>query len=918
MNIPPKFNEIIKKNQLLHSIVLEVVSSFEPIFKDNKLFFFEEYTDHGIEHIEKVLEASEFIITNESFENISPNEVAVLILSIILHDLGMHVELSTFKAMLGGEYDSVKIDILDDKTWNELWVDYLNEVKRFSSLQKKAIFGNEAHAFSVPDLSNKDSLTGYDKKLIGEFLRRNHGRLAQEISLIGLKSENGIISFGGNRIDDSTKQLAGIVARSHNMNLRDTFAYLKSIAHESWMNPHNINVVYLMVILRIADYIQIDSNRVNSFLLKMKTFTSPISKLENETHLAINSLNFYNTDSERIYVDCKPLNSEMYVKIKSLILDIQKELDTSWAVLGEIYGFLPIRKPSIKFRRISSTLDDKSYRNTLNYIPEKITFKVDTNLSRLLVDPLYGHKPTFGVRELLQNAIDACMERKEIEFQKGNLQYIPSITISINEIDSLNSTFIIQDNGKGMSSYEIINYFLNVGTSFRKSMDWKKKFVDDEGKVKITRNGKFGIGVLASFLLGDEIQVSTRSISSMENCSFNASIDSEFINISTNNSDEQNGTIITIPITNKKRDELLNHTMSWDNRALKWTNWYIYKEPSIKYFVNGEELKIENNINPKKYFEFKPDKFENIKWSYKDSSVGYGSPHIACNGIVITSEYRPNIFTYESSEDVNPSDYVIYKKPNLLVTDKEGIFPVKLDRNSIDCDIFPFEDELKYETSKHFIAELLNFKIDKDKLSQKSLLHHVKIMWGKNGFVPQIDYFIEVAKLDFQCVRLITENKSIKIDLNEYDNILFHCDFDRRINLTNQAWNVAPAYGRFVLSSSNFNILFGESRRLPLYINRQTQVVEENVNHVLYRIGTDVFSEEGKILTNINSIDENLLSQVGSIQELPGEYFFTGKSGEILYSLFEKYIGKNFIIPYDLDKRMELYPDAFRDLAHFM
>jgi molecular chaperone HtpG len=346
------------------------------------------------------------------------------------------------------------------------------------------------------------------------------------------------------------------------------------------------------------------------------------------------------------------------------------------------------------------------------------------------------------VRELLQNAIDACLERKEIEFQKGNLKYVPSITISINKADDSNSIFTIQDNGKGMTSTEIINYFLNVGTSFRKSMDWKKKFIGDDGKIKITRNGKFGIAVLASFLLGDEIQVFTRSVVSRENCNFKASIDSEFINISTTKSEEQSGTVITIPITNEKRDELLNHKASWNNKVLKWTDWYAYQEPNIKYVINGEELKIDNSINP--------DKFEKVKWTYKDHSVGHGSPHIACNGIVITSEYKPNVFTYLGDKDIHSSSYVISKKPNILVTDNEGIFPVKLDRNSIDCDIFPFEDDLKHETSKHFIAELLNFKIDKNKFSQKSLLHNIKVMWGKDGFIPQIDYFEKGVKIDYQ------------------------------------------------------------------------------------------------------------------------------------------------------------------------
>lgn len=98
MKIPDKFKTILESSQLLNSIVLDVLSSFEPVFRDNKLYFFEEYTDHGIDHIEKVLESAAFVITDESYKDLTPSEVAILVLSIILHDLGMHTELSNIQS----------------------------------------------------------------------------------------------------------------------------------------------------------------------------------------------------------------------------------------------------------------------------------------------------------------------------------------------------------------------------------------------------------------------------------------------------------------------------------------------------------------------------------------------------------------------------------------------------------------------------------------------------------------------------------------------------------------------------------------------------------------------------------------------------------------------------------------------------
>jgi len=924
MKIPKKFEDILSKNQTTHSIVLDVISSFEPIFKDNKLYFFEEYTDHGINHIEKVLESAEFIISDDSFENITSNEVSILILSIILHDLGMHVELSTFNSMLNGEYDNCINGIIDDKTWSELWNEYLTEVKRFSTIQKKNIFGDESMPFVIPDLSNKDNLTGYDKKLIGEFIRRHHGRFAQEVSLLGLKSENGFIEFGTNKLNKQTKQLAGILARSHSMNVRDTFLYLSDIAHDSWRNPHGSNIIYLMVIIRIADYIQIDNSRVNPFLLKIKTFNSPISQLENLTHLSINSLNFNNVDKENIYVDSNPLDSEMFVKINTLISDIQNELDKSWAILGEVYGFIPTNKPAIKFRRISSNLGNKLFLGKLEYIPEKITFKVDNNLSKLLVAPLYGDNPTFGVRELLQNAIDACFERKEIEYQKKNYSYIPAIEVSIDRINDNQSIFLIKDNGKGMSSDEIINYFLNVGSSFRKSMDWKKKFVNEEGKTKINRNGKFGIGVLASFLLGKEITVTTKNIFTNEFHSFTASIDAQFINVTKSQSEKDFGTTISIIIANENRDKLINHKSEWNDKSIKWSNWYLFNDPTIIFLVDKKILTPTNVIKDVTFYEFETTEFEKISWSYAiKGERKYNINLIACNGIIITENYNSHTFSYpEHNSKETPyhlkKPILINDKPSILIVDKEGVFPVKLDRNDIDCDEFPFEKELMTETSKHFIAQLLNTEISsKIFLKNPDIIHDPKLIYGVDGFILSSEYFINGVKDDFKFIRFLSEENQLEIDISEYKNFLFDIKFDTKINLTYQENNVAPEGGGLILIQKNkYESLFkSKVKRLRKFVTDNASIVEENEKYVLYKIYD--FKLKPILLTNLKNIDKKLLNKVDSIQEITSMPFKV-KEGNILNELLKKYIKNQFIIPYEISKRKEIYKEAFKELSKYL
>jgi hypothetical protein len=51
-------------------------------------------------------------------------------------------------------------------------------------------------------------------------------------------------------------------------------------------------------------------------------------------------------------------------------------------------------------------------------IPEKIAFEAaNADLLKLLVAPLYGNDPSIGVRELIQNAIDAVREYEDYAFR---------------------------------------------------------------------------------------------------------------------------------------------------------------------------------------------------------------------------------------------------------------------------------------------------------------------------------------------------------------------------------------------------------------------------------------------------------------------------------------------------------------------
>jgi molecular chaperone HtpG len=113
-----------------------------------------------------------------------------------------------------------------------------------------------------------------------------------------------------------------------------------------------------------------------------------------------------------------------------------------------------------------------------------------------------------GVRELTQNAVDAVCEPKAWCATHG--KSVDSLDLPEQDGDVLiefikreNGTWVlrVRDRGIGMQSITIQNYFLRAGASFRRSTEWAKEFLDEQGKPRVARAGRFGIGAFAVFLL---------------------------------------------------------------------------------------------------------------------------------------------------------------------------------------------------------------------------------------------------------------------------------------------------------------------------------------------------------------------------------------------------------------------------------
>lgn len=121
----------------------------------------------------------------------------------------------------------------------------------------------------------------------------------------------------------------------------------------------------------------------------------------------------------------------------------------------------------------------------------------------LLSDHLYSSPDVF-IRELLQNAVDALSMREDL----CDEAFEPSIQVEIVHHERL----ILTDTGIGLTEDEVHQFLATIGQSIKSSE--KLEHLQFKHQTRSSYLGQFGIGLLACFMVSDEIEVFTRSAKS--------------------------------------------------------------------------------------------------------------------------------------------------------------------------------------------------------------------------------------------------------------------------------------------------------------------------------------------------------------------------------------------------------------------
>ncbi len=775
VKIPGKFLHKIDEFNDWGADVRRVASNVSEYFMRDP-FFFPEYSIHGIKHINNVLDICSKLIPDECIQYLTSRDLSLLIISVIMHDIGMFIDRDGVYELLYGKYGKNRINDLDKQTWNELWNIHIRKVRRYPDKVLLKLFG-VANQIQIPP-SNMKELTYIDTLVYGDFLRQNHPRLSHQIIETGFMGIETIDVLRETIIDDKLRNIIGLLARSHGMEIRNTKTYLsKRFVNVS--KPKGVPIFYLMALLRVADYLDAGQGRVPREIQLMHEHVSQLSKSEWDWNQSIDYQDYtWDKNLEILTIHSSPKNSIQFNNVYNWLKNIQNELDLCWAVLGEHYGFE--KKWLLSIRRINSNIIETRNRDYFEnfFLTKPANIAVNPDILKILIGPLYDENPSCGLRELIQNAVDACREREVKEKTNGNNDYKGEVLV---KICSKEKYLLIEDNGIGMTADTLMNYYLVAGSSYRYSDNWANEFVVEEKNI-IPRTGKFGIGVLSTFLLGKCIHVKTRNIDDIYGLKFDLELNDSIINV-TRDCTINIGTQIKIELTHEMLNKISRMKLIASNgtvyirsitgsfndlndREVRYGilnkyiqyEWFFFENPTIKYVVDEIEktnsllVPDESSIDHS-WFALENTNFKSYKWQYGDPLsplsgsynplIGIDKDSFNCDNIETTNKFKffcngimvPNVFipNYQNKLDV--------EIPSISIVDYDNVLKISLNRNS--CEL-PNIKELYVELYKYYVASMLICPL---KTINSGKFKAYNLIFYKGCFTIDNVYFLRIANI---------------------------------------------------------------------------------------------------------------------------------------------------------------------------
>jgi hypothetical protein len=452
---------------------------------------FRHYTEHDLRHLCNVADLIFRFLPKQQrasqhgdslVETIRLNavELAFLWLAILLHDTGMFVS------------DKEKEDSLK----SEEYLHYLRHCQnRVAAAHRAKEQGLEIKARTIEDA------------LLAEYYRRLHPERVRRYISEKLHPKTPLKFRDVSLINDIAD-----LCESHAWGVRESSNPREPNKCVALMEPNRrlrsfrINLRYLACCLRLGDILDFDRSRTPLPVFYEINFTEEVSLQEWYKHLSIEG---WNVDEHRVLFEARCTHPAFYVAVHDFLNWVDEELRECRYLLDDA--------PAGDDDKYSLTLAHATDRRQVRmsdsrYVAGGFRFQLEyEEIMRLLMDKSLYPDSTFFLREMLQNALDACRYQEALAKDADMAdKYIPRIIVWDYSDDPVAPRIVFQDNGIGMSQRHVENFFLRVGKSFYRSPEFaaERQRLASHG-IHLDACSQFGIGFLSCFLGGNTIEVET-------------------------------------------------------------------------------------------------------------------------------------------------------------------------------------------------------------------------------------------------------------------------------------------------------------------------------------------------------------------------------------------------------------------------
>ncbi|MEA2163165.1 MAG: molecular chaperone HtpG [Thermoanaerobaculia bacterium] len=454
----------------LAGMVLDVADIAGPLLSRVPMTF-KQYTEHDLGHSVNLIRLMGEFVPEATRTKLSDIEVAVLMLSAILHDFGMYVEPEEKETFLA------------------------------SDQYKAFLAASPERQHAIESSVRPTVVRAIEDAALADYFRKHHPkRAATNID----RFFAGKLVFDGFDLAPDVKRICEShgwpVFESYEANPDQTIA--RGLKTRAPVNGAPFNQQYIACCLRLADIMDFDRSRTPVSILR--TITDDRSQAEWQKHMQIRGWEI----GERVveyHASCK--HPEHYVAVMEFLDAIDDELTKCRRLVvrdapRDIADKYALHLPAA-VDRMPVEMEDKSY------IAGGFRFELEyERILKLLMDKSLYPDPSLFLRELLQNALDACRYRKAIaQLEGAGDQYEPHIVVW-DKSHEPTATIVFQDNGIGMSEDVIKNYFMRVGRSFYRSGEFnaQRQRLAAQG-IQLEATSQFGIGILSCFMVADRIEI---------------------------------------------------------------------------------------------------------------------------------------------------------------------------------------------------------------------------------------------------------------------------------------------------------------------------------------------------------------------------------------------------------------------------